>query len=413
VVSGSRNDASNLEPEYITVSNDGNTAYIALQENNALAILDLTTSRFTAVKGLGYKDHSLAGNGLDASNRDDSINITTYPFKGMYQPDAITSYEVNGTTYIITANEGDARDYDAYSEEARLKDVTLDPTAFPNAATLQQNENGGRINITTSQGDTDGDGDFDEIYTYGARSFSIWNDAGNLVFDSGDELEQKIAELAPNDFNSTNDENQSFDNRSDDKGPEPEAVEVAMINGEYYVFIGLERVGGVMFYNVNNPTAPTFIEYLNNRDFSVVFDTDIEGDPAPTATQLSNVGDLGVEDIQYISGYDSPDSLTYIVTSNEVSGTISVFEVVGAEKPVDTTAVSVNEKLLSANWSIYPNPVGSELNVSTFGTYQVLDATGRVVIVAEETRQVNVAALREGVYMIRNENGDVRRFVKQ
>jgi len=393
--------AQDIEPEYITVSPDGKTAFVALQENNALAIIDLTTNTITSVKSLGYKDHSVAGYGLDASDKDDSINITTYPFKGMYLPDAITSYSVGGNTYVISANEGDARDYDGFSEEERLEDVTLDPNAFPNAATLQDKENGGRINITISQGDTDGDGDFDEIYTYGGRSFSIWSSTGDMVYDSGDEFEQKLAELHPDDFNSDNDENDTKDSRSDAKGPEPEAVEVAMINGEYYAFVGLERMGGIMFYNVNDPTQPSFVEYVNHRDFSV------------TDPETSAIGDLGVEDILFISGYDSPDSLTYIVTSNEVSGTVSVFEVVGAEKPMDTTTVGVADQIANQAWSIYPNPVGATLSFSVEGTYEVLDATGRIVIAATKTRHINVSTLREGVYMVRNENGDVKRFVKQ
>ena len=134
------------------------------------------------------------GNGLDASNRDDAINITEWPIKGMYQPDAIASYEVDGQLYLVTANEGDARDYDTYSEEARVADLTLDPTAFPEAATLQEDANLGRINTTLENGDTDGDGDFDEIYTYGARSFTIWNaTTGAVVFDSGSMIEDYVA----------------------------------------------------------------------------------------------------------------------------------------------------------------------------------------------------------------------------
>ena len=160
---------------YVAISEDNSTAFVAMQENNAVMVVDLLTKELVEAHPLGYKDHSVAGNGLDASNRDDEINITTYPFRGLYLPDAITTIDIAGVTYILTANEGDSRDYDGYSEEERLKDIDLDSTAFPDAATLQEDENGGRINVTTSMGDTDGDGDFDEIYTYGARSFSIWN----------------------------------------------------------------------------------------------------------------------------------------------------------------------------------------------------------------------------------------------
>ena len=106
--------AQDFEPEYITVSDDGTTAYVTLQENNALAIVDIASATVTEVLPLGYKDHSLAGNGLDASDRDGGVNIQNWPVFGMYQPDAIASYTVSGHTYLITANEGDARDYDGF-----------------------------------------------------------------------------------------------------------------------------------------------------------------------------------------------------------------------------------------------------------------------------------------------------------
>ena len=216
--------AKDLEPEFLTVDKGSKTAWVTLQENNAIAEIDIKKAKVKKIFALGTKDHSVVGNGLDASNKDDEINIAPWPVHGLYQPDSIASYQVKGVTYLVTANEGDARDYDGFSEEARVKDLVLDPTAFPDAATLQLEENLGRLKTTTADGDTDGDGDFDELFSYGARSFSIWTTDGDLVFDSGDEFEATTAFKFPFDFNSTNDENDSFDNRSDDKGPEPEGV---------------------------------------------------------------------------------------------------------------------------------------------------------------------------------------------
>jgi hypothetical protein len=118
--------AQDLEPEYITVSKDSKTAWVALQENNAIAVLDIDSGEFTALRGLGFKDHRLPGNELDVSDRDKQINITNWPVFGIYQPDAIASYDYQGRTYIVTANEGDARDYDGFSEEFRVKDLMLD-----------------------------------------------------------------------------------------------------------------------------------------------------------------------------------------------------------------------------------------------------------------------------------------------
>lgn len=382
---------NNLEPEYVTISEDNSTAYICLQENNAIAVINLNTGEVSDMLPLGSKDHSIAGNGLDASDKDDMINITTHPFHGLYQPDAITSVSIDGTTYLLTANEGDGRDYDKYSEEERLKDVTLDASAFPNAAILQEDSIAGRINITTSMGDTDGDGDFDEIYTYGARSFTIWNTNGSMVYDSGDEFEQETAAAFPDDFNSGNDENQDFEGRSDNKGPEPEAIEVANVGDNYYAFIGLERIGGVMMYDITDPANASFVTYVNNRDFSVV---DVTTD---------SVGDLGCEDVTFIDSAASPDGNFYIVTANEVSGTVSVFEVTGL--------VGTSEVPSEVDWTIYPNPATEALKISQKGNYTVVDVTGRTMIKLTNRASVDVRNFQSGVYFISDEQGEVRSFI--
>lgn len=306
--------AQDLEPEFITVSADSQTAYVTLQENNAIAVVDIYSGTVTDILPLGFKDHNLPGNALDASNEDGSINIQNWPVFGMYQPDAIASYDLYGKTYLVTANEGDSRDYDGFSEEVRVADIILDPDAFPDAAELQKPENLGRLKVTNTLGDTDGDGDFDQLFAFGGRSFSIWDDDGNLVFDSGDDFERITAFLLPDEFNSTNDENGSFDDRSDDKGPEPEGVAVGAIDDQTYAFIGLERIGGVMVYNISDPTQPFFVQYINTRDFS--------GDPL-----AGTAGDLGPEGLTFISAEDSPDGAPLLVVSNEISGSTTVFAI--------------------------------------------------------------------------------------
>ena len=315
--------SQDLEPEYIAISPDSSTAYVTLQENNALAVVDIASGEVTAVVPLGFKDHSLNRNGLDASDDDNAINIRPWPVFGMYQPDAIAAYEVNGTTYLVTANEGDAREYILEEddeeiiglvEEERIADLDLDPTAFPNADVLQADERLGRLTVTTTLGDTDGDGDFDELYAFGARSFTIWDTNGNIVFDSGREFEDITADLLPDDFNSTNDENGSFDSRSDAKGPEPEGVVLGEINGRTFAFIGLERVGGVMVYDISNPDEAEFVQYINPRDFS--------GD-----AEAGTAGPLGPEGLAFISGSDSPTGDPLLVVSNEVSGSTDFFAI--------------------------------------------------------------------------------------
>ena len=370
--------AQDLEPEYIAVSADSRTAWVSLQENNAFAIIDIPTATVTELTGLGFKDHSLPENALDASNRDDVINITTWPTLGMYQPDAIASYRVRGKDYIVSANEGDARDYDGYSEEERIGDLDLDPSAFPNAEDLQEDENLGRLNSTTATGDADGDGLFEEVYSYGARSFSIWNAEGDLIYDSGDILEQITSAADPDNFNSDDEENDSFDNRSDDKGPEPEGVVIGKVKGSLYAFVGLERVGGIVIFDVTNPYAPSFVQYVNTRDFN--------GDP-----EASTSGDLSPEGLAFVDGRFSPTGQPLLIVSYEVSGTTTVFEIdvvnadadyASAAKTADFVNVTTDRITLSP---AYPNPfnhttvINFEVPRETHASLKVYDTMGREV----------------------------------
>ncbi len=316
--------AQDLEPEFITVSEDSTTAYVVCQENNAIAVVDIASATVTGLFSLGTKDHSQAENAFDASDRDGMINIVPHPTQGFYLPDSIASYSVEGIPYLVTANEGDTRDYDGFSEEERVDDLVLDPTAFPDAATLQMDEELGRLDTTTANGDTDGDGDVDVIFSIGARSFSIFDTTGQLVFDSGSDFETITADLLPMDFNADNDENDSFDSRSDAKGPEPEGVALGRVLDQTFAFVGLERVGGIMIYDITDPTAPVFQNYVNNRDFTV----DAEN---PDGTTNSAVGDLGPEGLVFVSSDDSPTGAPLLIVGNEVSGTTRIYEVTFTE----------------------------------------------------------------------------------
>lgn len=316
--------ARDLEPEYIAVSPDSRTAWVTLQENNAIAVLDIRQRRFTRLAGLGFKDHALSGNALDPSDRDGegatgAIHIGNWPVRGMYQPDGAHAFQVRGKTYVVTANEGDAREYAGFSELARVKDLVaagrLDPLspAFVHGADAAL----GRLRVTTATGDTDGDGDIDALHAFGARSFSIWSPDVEMLFDSGDEFERRTAELESANFNSTNDANQSFDSRSDDKGPEPECVTVGKVFGRTYAFVGLERIGGIMVYDVTRPTSPKFATYLNHRDFAPVID----------ASNFAPAKDLGPEGLLFIAAEHSPDGTPLLVVSNEVSGTTTILRI--------------------------------------------------------------------------------------
>lgn len=260
----------------------------------------------------------LRPNGLDASNVDGEINIQQWPVKAFYLPDAISAYTAaDGETYLVTANEGDTRDYETFSEETRVANLVLDFANYPNALELQAPEALGRLLTTKTAGDIDGDGLIDQIYAIGARSFTIWRTDGTVAFDSGSDFETITAELTPDSFNS-NGGADDFDGRSDDKGPEPEAITIAAIGERIYAFIGLERVGGIMVYDITEPTQSTFVTYANNRDIYL---------PAEDAA----AGDTGPEAMVFISAEDSSTGQALLVVGNEVSGSITVYAIETAE----------------------------------------------------------------------------------
>ncbi|WP_452231636.1 choice-of-anchor I family protein [Lacinutrix sp. MEBiC02595] len=288
--------AQDVEPEYVAVSEDSQTAWVSLQENNGMAKVNLVSKTIEAIYPFGFKDYNAAGNALDASDKDNVSELKNWPVFGMYQPDAIVNVNINGTDYIISANEGDSRDYDGFSEEERVDDLTLDETAFPLIEDYQNEINLGRLKTTNTLGDTDNDGDMDVIYSYGARSFSVWSANGNLMYDSGNSIARETLALSPNQFNDE-------DKRSDDKGAEPESVEVLNIgNQRYILFVGLERTDQVMVYDITNPTSPEFLSILSHS-----------GDEAP-------------EGILVIPATTSPTGKDLLVVSNEDSGTVSFYE---------------------------------------------------------------------------------------
>jgi hypothetical protein len=251
----------------------------------------------------------LQNNGLDASDRDltsssGRINIQHWPVFGMYQPDAIAQFVVDGKTYYVTANEGDARDWPGFGEEIRVgsNNYVLDSATFPNRTFLKNNANLGRLQLTAASGDLDGDGDIDRVQALGARSFTVWDSNGKLVFDSGDELEQLTAALTAASFNSDGTA-ASFDGRSDNKGPEPEGLVIGVIDNIPYAFVGLERTGDIVVYNMSNPLRPAFVQYINTPE------------------------DLGVEGLVFVPADASPTGKPLLITSAEVSRTVSIYQV--------------------------------------------------------------------------------------
>ncbi len=322
--------AQDLEPEYIAVAEDSASAWVVLQENNALAEIDLEQERITRISALGFKDHGQAGNALDASDRDNvdgldgtvlrngraKIHLRTWtPVRGMYQPDGIASYRVDGRDYVLTANEGDSRDYAGFSEEARLADVLADGYGLSAGLAAAQGEADlGRLKFTTTRGAASGE--WQTLYAFGARSFSVRDAAGNLLFDSGDDFERLTAGRLGQDFNASNDKapDSKKNDRSGAKGPEPEALAVGEVDGRRYAFIGLERVSGIMVYDITAPRSPQFVQYFNDRDFSK--------DPS-----TEDAGDVGPEGMTFVDAAHSPSGRPLLIVANEVSGSTRVYEI--------------------------------------------------------------------------------------
>ncbi|WP_017497079.1 choice-of-anchor I family protein [Flavobacterium sp. WG21] len=282
--------AQDIEPEYITISDDSKTAWVTLQENNGVAKVDLTSKTITALYPLGFKNFNTAENAIDVSDKDDKIAFNPWKVKGMYMPDAISHFSANNTPYFVTANEGDAREYAAYADIKRMKDMKLDATAFPDAAALKLETNLGRLNLIADMGDADGDGDLDELVAFGARSFSIWNgNTGKIVYDSKNDVDKKTNDLGTYD-----------DKRSDDKGSEPEAVVAVKMGTQNILFVGLERSDAFMTYDVTNPASPQYLQTVKTGD-------------AP-------------EGILFIPASKSPTKRSLLVVSSEGDGTVKIYQ---------------------------------------------------------------------------------------
>lgn len=285
-----------LEPEYISVSDNSHYAYVSLQEANSVATIDLKTQEIVNVKGLGFKYHNIEENALDAL-KDSQVSLTTQNLYGTYMPDGIASQKIGGKQYIFTANEGDGREWGEYKDTGTY--------TFP----------GNSYKIDTIL-NTERDGlEANQTYIYGGRSFSIWDaDTMEQVYDSGSDFEKITGELYPKAFNSSNNKTE-LDSRSGKKGPEPEDVKVMKVNGKTFAFIGLERTGGVMMYDVTNMQNVKFHDYVNLRDF--------------TGTDVSSSGDLAPEGLCLVEAKDSPTGKPLMLVANEVSGNVRVFEING------------------------------------------------------------------------------------
>ena len=353
---------TDFEPEYVTVQ--GNRAYVTLQENNAVATVDLPSASLVSVKGFGAKDVRTAGNEADLL-RDGSIDIDNYPAKMMYMPDGIASQTVGGKTYLYTANEGDVAEFIDNSIPVN----ELAPYLTDSDAKSRWEA------VTSNPGDVAADmSDLSVPHFFGARSFSVWNTDGTQVFDSGSDLEKVTAERLPDYFNISNDKykKSDFDKRSGKKGPEPENVEIGTVGTKTFAFVGLERIGGVVTYDVTDPTKPRFANYINTREFT----SDLGGDNSP-------------EGLDFIPAQQSPTGKALLLTSFEVGGTVAVYEV-GADPRV-AAKVSVTSVRAS-----YGKPARVGVSVTAGG-----GAAAGTVDVLVDGRKVATATLVAGRASVR------------
>ena len=383
--------SQDFEPEFITISSNSQKAWVTLQENNAIAEVNLTNNTYSGVWALGTKDMNLPGNGFDASDNNNEVLIANWPVKAFFIPDAAASYTIGGTTYLITANEGDEKEYIGFEERTTVGAATyvLDPVIFPNAAMLKKSQNLGRFRVSNLNGNLDADAAFEEINCVGARSFSIFNTTTQqIVFDSGDAFERYTAATFPTIFNADHESN-TPKVRSRAKGPEPEGVTVATIANQTFAFIALERIGGVMVYNVTNPNNPTFVDYKNSRSTS------------------SYAGDHGAEGIIYIEPTASATGKGYILVSNEISGTITIYE-------VDATTLSTPD-LVNNNpktFVVFPNPSNAGMvYFNRMADIELFDNTGKLIYKAKDAQTIDTSKLTTGMYFVKTSEGIVTKLL--
>ena len=358
-----------LEPEYIAVS--GGKAYVTLQENNAIAVLDIDSQTFDGVYSAGFEDHSTTA--IDLDKKDDAYAPQTYEsLLGIRMPDGIAAFTVEGTTYLVTANEGDAREWG--DEDHGTFYLSEDERDF------------GEEDVTSPTGGITGEGsglegkvvffkteDFDGLdpekdYVFGGRSFTVFQATENgleEVFTSGDDFEALTAQYVPDYFNSSND-NAVLDDRSGKKGPEAESVTVGTVDGKTYAFVALERTGGVMVYDVTDPEAITFVNYVNTRDFGTIVEGSEEYEDGELDKWVTG-GDVAPEGLLFLDAASSPNGEPLLLAACEVSGTVAVYQLGSEDLTVlPFTDVNSDDWFLAAVQYVYENSRMAGTSSTTF-----------------------------------------------
>lgn len=358
-----------LEPEYIAVS--GGKAYVTLQENNAIAVLDIESQAFEGVYSAGFEDHSATA--IDLDKKDDAYDPQTYEsLLGIRMPDGIAAFTVEGATYLVTANEGDARewgdeDLDTFYLSEDERDFGEEGVTSPTGAITAENSGlEGKVVFFKTE---DFDGlDPEKDYVFGGRSFTVFQATENgleEVFTSGDDFEALTSQYVPEYFNASND-NAVLDDRSGKKGPEAESVTVGTVDGKTYAFVALERTGGVMAYDVTDPEAITFVNYVNTRDFG----TTVEGSEEYEDGELDKWvtgGDVAPEGLLFLDAASSPNGEPLLLAACEVSGTVAVYQLGSEDLTVlPFTDVNNGDWFLAAVQYVYENDRMAGTSSTTF-----------------------------------------------
>lgn len=361
--------SEDLEPEYIAVS--GGKAYVTLQENNAIAVLDIESQTFEGVYSAGFEDHSTTA--IDLDKKDDAYAPKTHEsLLGIRMPDGIAAFTVEGATYLVTANEGDARewgdeDHGTFYLSEDERDFGEEGVTSPTGAITGEGSGlEGKVVFFKTE---DFDGlDPEKDYVFGGRSFTVFQATENgleEVFTSGDDFEALTAQYVPDYFNSSND-NAVLDDRSGKKGPEAESVTVGTVDGKTYAFVALERTGGVMVYDVTDPEAITFVNYVNTRDFG----TTVEGSEEYEDGELDKWvtgGDVAPEGLLFLDAASSPNGEPLLLAACEVSGTVAVYQLGSEDLTVlPFTDVDSDDWFLAAVQYVYENGRMAGTSSTTF-----------------------------------------------
>lgn len=312
------NVAKDFEPEFITAV-DNKYAYVTIQEANAIGKLDIEAASFESVTRAFESKLSVIAR--DTSDRDSGAGPRNYAnVVGASQPDAIASFKVGSGHYFVTANEGDAREYTCLNDDLRGSSLKVDSRRFPNWSTLSASAALGRAKVNPTIGDRDGDGDIDTIHLRGSNSMTMYRN-GIALWDSGELLDQiqikafGVANINGSHSYSSDKSTMNYvgQDRSDDKGSEPEGVAVGMVGNTRVAILGLERMTALAVFDITQPRSPVFQEWLQML-------------PAK-ATPAKDVKHWSPEGIVFVSADKSPSGKALIITSYELSGSISIHQI--------------------------------------------------------------------------------------